>query len=631
MKREAGFFEGLWRFIWSWIQQSKLYGLLRKVYDGISDCWKESRIAGWFRQRHASSKILEESWIGRTFRLPFTFLEWLQRRFGERLRRWISESRILQGCRCYLHSMLALDFRFLGSVLISLSIGLLLSALAQKTEIGHWLWVIGGLGVCLCLLNAKGTDWLKHAKLVNIICKCFGIETAFSWYDEEVVSRKQRLLVGSIFGFVCGVAGGFTAPILGAALLIGLMLMLLILEKPVSGVFLLVFLAPLLPTMAMVALAVYSFGALMVHSLIRKDFRWQYDGLGFLILAFFLVYTIAALTSFAPKKSITIWAVYGAFISGYFLVINLIKTKKQLQGILVSFVLSGLVVCGYGILQYIFGWNTAQAWMDETMFSDIRMRIYSTLENPNVLGEYILLVLPVSVALAWTRKEPLTKLVYSGIAVLMFVALILTFSRGCWIGLLFAAAIFITFTAGKLWGLALVALPLLPMLLPESIINRFSSIGDMEDSSTSYRVYIWMGTLAMIRDFWFSGIGMGAEAFTAVYPFYSYNGIVAPHSHNLFLQILVESGVVGILVFLLILVFFLRKMMLGYQIGGKGKPLSVMMTALSAGICGFLLQGMFDNCFYNYRVLLIFWCVLGIATACVNVAKKSETEEVIIK
>src|SRR5699024_991064 len=111
-----------------------------------------------------------------------------------------------------------------------------------------------------------------------------------------------------------------------------------------------------------------------------------------------------------------------------------------------------------------------------------------------------------------------------------------------------AAAVFVTFAAGKLWGLMLLILPFVPMFLPESIINRFASIGDMGDSSTSYRVYIWMGTLNMLKDFWLSGIGMGSEAFTAVYPFYSYNAVVAPHSHNLFLQILVEAGVVGIVV-----------------------------------------------------------------------------------
>ncbi len=126
----------------------------------------------------------------------------------------------------------------------------------------------------------------------------------------------------------------------------------------------------------------------------------------------------------------------------------------------------------------------------------------------------------------------------------------------------------------------------------------------------------------MIKDFWISGIGMGQESFTQVYPFYSYSGIVAPHSHNLFLQILVESGVCGIAVFLLIVYLFVRRMMVGYQFGGKGDKISTIITAISAGVCGFLLQGMFDNCFYNYRVMLVFWCVIAMGRACVYVAEQ---------
>lgn len=448
------------------------------------------------------------------------------------------------------------------------------------------------------------------------------MESGFNWYDEELTKGNARLIVGCIAGFICGVTGEAASPVLGAAAAVGIAALFLVLEKPEAGLFALVFSAPIAPTMVMAGLSVVCIFSLIIKAVTSCDFKWKYDGLGFLILVFIAIYLIAGITSFAMVKSLSIWVIYAVFIGAYFLIINLIKTKKQFNNLLTVFVLSGFLVCLYGIAQYIFGWDTAQAWMDEEMFTDIKMRIYSTLGNPNVLGEYILLVLPVTAGLVFTRKGILQKVVYTGIAGVMFLALILTFSRGCWLGLIAAAAIFVTFAAGKLWGLGLAALPVMPMVLPESIINRFTSIGDMKDSSTSYRVYIWMGTLAMVKDFWISGIGMGQEAFTEVYPFYSYNGIVAPHSHNLFLQILVESGIGGLLVFLAIVLFFIKKMMTGYKYGGgKGQELSSMIVAISAGVCGFLLQGMFDNCFYNYRVLLMFWCVIGMAMACCYTAK----------
>ena len=77
------------------------------------------------------------------------------------------------------------------------------------------------------------------------------------------------------------------------------------------------------------------------------------------------------------------------------------------------------------------------------------------------------------------------------------------------------------------------------------------------------------------------------------------------------------------------MIFFFKRMMTGYQAGGgKGKALPTMMTALAAGVCGFLVQGMFDNCFYNYRVMLIFWQVIAMAVAAVYVAKSEKGDAI---
>lgn len=620
--KQTGCFEALWQWIWSWICQSGTYRVLRGIYDGISSGWRRSKILTWWRCDHGRQEFLSRSLVGRLLRLPFTLTDVLRNKIGTSLCSLAETSVLLGLCKTFLHNLLALNLRFLGVLFLGIGAGMVFGK-----AVGTLSLVLMIAGAVLALFDVNLTEWLAHSALVKAVLYLLGAEADFDWFlAEETVGRQWNLLAGAV-GIICGLAGSVTVPILGILIPFAVAGVLLVLSKPIAGLYLLVFAAPILPTMAMAGLSVLCLAALVLKSVTDPDFAWEFDGLAFLITAFLVIYLIAGITSFVPKKSLSIFAIYLVFIGGYFSVTQLVKTKKQFRNLLTVFVLSGTAVCLYGIAQYVFGWDINQAWMDEEMFSDIKMRIYSTLENPNVLGEYILLVLPAAIGLMWTRKGVLPKLVYGGIAVMMFVALILTFSRGCWIGLLVAAAVFITFAAGKLWGLGLIALPILPAVLPDSIINRFTSIGDMKDSSTSYRVYIWMGTAAMLKDFWLSGIGMGAEAFKSVYPFYSYSGIVAPHSHNLFLQIMVESGICGIAVFLLIMVFFFKKMALGYRIGGKGDEFSTVMTALSAGICGFLVQGLFDNCFYNYRVLLVFWCVIGMAVACTKVAKKITEEE----
>lgn len=628
MKENIGIFYASWLFLWNMIKNSVVYKILCGLYDKLSGAWRNSRIAGWFRTLHISEDALTRSVAGKVVRSPFTFLEFLQRKFGATLADMIGKSTFLKLCRSYLNNMLALNLRFIGILALSMVIGISAGQLLVGGNIGYALIAAAVVSAVISLINVNVTGFLKGSAFVRLVCTLFEIDADFEWYDESSTYGRARLILAIAIGIASGLLGGVTNALLAPMAAIGIAAVFLVMQKPSAGVFFLVFAAPLAPTMAGVGLALLCIFSMVVYAVTHSDFKWKFDGIGFFIVIFIAIYLMAAVTSFAPVKSFSIWAIYFVFMTVYFVIINSVNTEKLLNNLLTCFVISGLLVCLYGVAQYVFGWDTTQAWMDEEMFTDIKMRIYSTLGNPNVLGEYILLVLPVSIGLMWTRRSAAAKIVYAGISALMFAALILTFSRGCWIGLLVAAAIFVTFAAGKLWGLGLLALPVIPMVLPESIINRFMSIGDMEDSSTSYRVYIWMGTLAMMKDFWISGIGMGQDAFTQVYPFYSYNAIVAPHSHNLFLQILVESGVAGIAVFLLVVFFFLRRIMAGYQIGGKGNSLSTIMTAIAAGVCGFLMQGMFDNCFYNYRVMLVFWCVIAMGRACVYVAgQRSERSE----
>lgn len=619
---EMGYFQSFWMFLWGIIKQSFVYKFLRKIYDGISGAWKRSCITEFFRREHFSEEALGSSIVGRVLRSPFTFFGWLKLKCGPGLKAKAETSRLVNLANVYLHNLLALNTRFIGMLAVGVSVGLAISLEINGVTppvICVVLLVFGGM---VSIPNLNLTSYLKGSGFMKLFSYLFGIDMIYHFFKESYTRPFSRLTFATIIGIAAGFAGGFAGPIYAAVVICGLFAFFLIMKSVRAGVYMTVFLAPLMPTMVMVALTLLCLFSLIINSLIAKEFKWRFEGVGFLILGFLAVYLFASINSFAMVNSLSILAVYIAFMLFYFVVINTIKTRKQLFDVLSLFAISGALVCLYGIAQYVFGWDTASAWVDEEMFTDIKMRVYSTLENPNVLGEYILLVLPVCVALIWQKSKALPKLVYIAMAVVMFATLILTFSRGCWIGVMITAGIFVTFVCGKLWGLALIALPFIPMVIPESIINRFASVGDMKDSSTSYRVYIWFGTLAMIKDFWASGIGPGTEAFKSVYPFYSYSGIVAPHSHNMFLQIFVESGIVGIGVFLAVLFMFMKKMVTGYQAtSGKGSKLGAMIVAIAAGVVGFAVQGMFDNCFYNYRVFLIFWYVIALGVAAVHIAK----------
>ena len=193
----------------------------------------------------------------------------------------------------------------------------------------------------------------------------------------------------------------------------------------------------------------------------------------------------------------------------------------------------------------------------------------------------------------------------------MCVCMILTFSRGAWLGLLFAGAVFFVLLDPRFILLAPFALAGLVLVMPDTVISRFTSIGNMGDASTSYRVYIWLGVLAMLKKYWLCGIGPGQGAFDLVYPAYSYNSIVAPHSHNLYLQIVCDAGICELLVFVMILFQYFRHLCAAMHRETERDSRLFQIAAVSS-ICGFLVQAMTDYSFYNYRVMFLFWAILGL-------------------
>ncbi len=380
-------------------------------------------------------------------------------------------------------------------------------------------------------------------------------------------------------------------------------------------VYLTIFLAPFVPTFACLALVGIAFISYLIYRIFVCNESIKVDSFAFMLCMLLLVFGICAITSLAPKASLKIYMVYLPFIAFVFLTIRALNTKDKISTAITVFVTAGLLVSLYGIYQQFFGDNLGHAWLDDEMFEDITVRVYSTLENPNVLGEYLLLVLPLCAGMMWSSKKLLSKLYFGGVFCVSALCMIFTQSRGCWLGLILAAAVFIVLVDKRFILLGIAALFVLPFVLPESIITRFTSIGNLSDSSSSYRMYIWLGTINMLKDFWLYGIGLGSDAYNQVYPFYSYSNIIAPHAHNLYLQIICETGIAGLLIFVLFIFITLKKIYLGYISDKKGMY-GIICASVIAGLLGFLLQGMFDYVWYNYRVFLIFWIFIGIGIAC---------------
>jgi hypothetical protein len=80
-------------------------------------------------------------------------------------------------------------------------------------------------------------------------------------------------------------------------------------------------------------------------------------------------------------------------------------------------------------------------------------------------------------------------------------------------------------------------------------LGIYASYDALVERGMSYRMEIWQQTWPLVRDNFWGGIGLG----TPLNVSYG-NSLVAPHAHNLYLDLQARSGVFGLLLFLPIVV-----------------------------------------------------------------------------
>ena len=448
------------------------------------------------------------------------------------------------------------------------------------------------------------------------------------YYDRDFdadAEPRGRKTTAFIIGLPFGILSYFGGPVYPLIALILLFAVYAVLRSPECGLYATVFLLPFLiilphPSILLSAMVIYTFFSYLVKCILGKRY-FKFELLDVLVLCFMAMMFFGGLISYGGRQSLAAASIYTVLMLGYFLTVGLIRSKENLSRLVLSLGLSSLLVSAYGVYQYLSG-NISTEWMDTEMFEGIGGRAVSTFENPNMLGQYLILLLPVFAASILQKEKKLHGIGYALSCLAGAVCLVYTWARGAWLGFLLAAVIFLLIWSRHAMGILVAGALVFPFalpFLPSSIVDRFTSIGNLTDTSTNYRAYIWRGSVKVARDYGFFGIGIGENAVSKIYPYYAFNGIEkAPHAHNLFLQLWISLGIFGVLLFVVLLFVFFQS---GFTLAKSGENKSTRLIGCGAlcGVIAALVQGMTDYTWYNYRVYFIFWIVFGIASAAARI------------
>ena len=385
--------------------------------------------------------------------------------------------------------------------------------------------------------------------------------------------------------------------------------------------------AALLPTKVVAGLSAVAVCSLLLKLVRDRQRELTYSPINKYVMLYCVVYAVGTVASVTPRASLPVGLLTVFFTLFALVPLNSVDSRGQMERMVRLMVLGGVLVSLYGMAQYVFRFGyQSDAWVDSSMFGAIGFRVVATLENPNMLGQYLVLMIPLGGACLLNAKEKKERWFWLGCCGVMCVCMLLTFSRGAWLALLCAGLVFAVLINPRLLMAAPFGLLVLYFVLPDTIIQRFTSIGNLADRSTSYRVSIWLGSLRMLKDYWLCGVGPGDVAFNTVYPTYSYDEIVTPHSHNLLLQITADAGVCALVLFCVILFCYFRWLCaaLHREKSTQGRLLHI---AFVAGVVGFMVQAMTDFSFYNYRVMFVFWVYLALGMAAARWSELPEEVE----
>lgn len=268
----------------------------------------------------------------------------------------------------------------------------------------------------------------------------------------------------------------------------------------------------------------------------------------------------------------------------------------------------------------------AGRWMD------VRPQVKTAAFHPNQAAGFIAVLTPVSLAVVGYRWHEWSMKV-RGLAVvaalLLLVALLLTGSRGAWLALTAALALWawsvISLRLARImnfkqpllfWfgvGLVLVTGLIIVTLIPDSPIG-LANLLPGADSADS-RATIYSNTLLLLGDFSFTGGGLNSFA-----GLYSQYVLVVPqriftYAHNLYLDVALEQGILGLTAVIAMLAGSFWLLGQSTNQSKRVEQFALLKWAIAAGLVFMVIRGFFDDAFYGNGATPLLWLFPGLAVA----------------
>jgi len=349
--------------------------------------------------------------------------------------------------------------------------------------------------------------------------------------------------------------------------------------------------------------------------LVGRKFQIQSTPLNIPILIFLgialvsLIWGVRNLTCSETLVSSFYYLRFLEYILFFYVILDIIRGSKSIKKYVTLVFICSFVLAVLGFLQYVFipdfsGMASRAGWDPHVK------RLLSTWFDPNFIGGFFVFILSFVMSFFLYTKDRKYKLFLAILGLVLFAALILTYSRSA-----FFAFLVLLFVLGILKSKRLLLAGLLVLLILIGVSDRLQTrlAGATKiDVTAEARIRSWLATWEIAREHLLLGVGF--NTFKYVQLEYGKIGSEASHSDfgsdSSFLTILVTTGIFGFLAYLWIWGVMFRVSWQAFRCGSSdlGSSLGLgMLGALSA----MLIHSQFVNSLLYPFFMEIIWLFLA--------------------
>lgn len=246
----------------------------------------------------------------------------------------------------------------------------------------------------------------------------------------------------------------------------------------------------------------------------------------------------------------------------------------------------------------------------------------ATFDKPYTLAIFLIVSLSFSAYFVDVRRKKAAKMLYAFTMLINFAALFFTMSFWAFGAMLIGALAFLVQKMRHGAGITLFALSIIVyglLFVPHEYIAAIASEDIVNSLGLSDSMSRWHTSLLMLKEHIFLGVGIGEESFLTEIANYSAN-YDYHNSGNFLLEIACEAGIISLAAFILIYVVRVRHRSI-YQPYVKNSSVSKISGYTTSITVMLMVYGSFNYIWADMTMYYLFWCVFGLGSASLRVAK----------